>query len=301
MIYSYTIHELVDYINWSYFFHTWQLGAKFGSIAHLHGCDACKAGWLASFPEKERKKAAEAMQLFKEANRMLHTLDRDFQLKGITVLFEANGYGDDLLVYRKNPQEPPFRFPLLRQQTATDAQQPCLCLSDFIRPHSQKKRDCMGFFATAADPEMESLYAHDPYRKLLVQTLCDRLAEAAAEKMHQQVRKAQWGYAPDEHLTPQDLWAERFTGTRPAVGYPSLPDQSVIFLIDELIQLNQIGITLTENGAMKPHASVCGLMISHPASTYFSVGKISEEQLADYARRRNLPPDKIRPFLTANL
>lgn len=301
MIYSYAIHELVEYINWSYFFHTWQLGGKFGAIADLHGCDSCRAGWLASFPEKERAKAAEAMQLFKEAHRMLNTLDREYQIQGITLIFEANSEEDDILIYKDNSQKPFLEFPLLRQQAVKNEQQPCLCLSDFIRPSSQKKRDQIGFFATAAAPEMEHLYTEDPFRKLLVQTLCDRLAEAAAEKMHQQVRKQQWGYAPNENLLPKDLWAERFTGTRPAVGYPSLPDQSVIFLIDQLIGLKQIGITLTENGAMIPHASVCGMMLAHPASTYFSVGKISEEQLADYARRRNLPTDRIRHFLLANL
>ncbi len=299
MLYSYSIHELVEYINWAYFFHAWQLGGKFGAIAGIHGCDACRAGWLASFPEAERNKAAEAMQLFKEANRMLNRLDEEYRIQGITELFDANSQEDDLLI--STPELPsPLRFPLLRQQTASDTQH-CLCLSDFIRPLSQGTPDRIGFFATAADPEMEQLYLDDPYRHLLVQTLCDRLAEAAAEKMHQQVRKVQWGYAPEETLTPQELWREEFSGTRPAVGYPSLPDQSVIFLIDHILHLPRIGIHLTENGAMRPHASVCGMMLAHPAAQYFAVGKIGEEQLTDYASRRQLPVEEIRRFLTANI
>ena len=299
MIYTYSIHELTEYINWSYFFHAWQLGAKFASIANLHGCDACRAGWLAAYPEDERSKAAEAMQLYKEANRMLDHLDKEYHIKGMTELFETNSDGDDLLIFISNTKNP-FRFPLLRQQ-GPNKEGICLCLSDFIRPISQGIRDRIGLFATAADPTMEHLYENDPYRRLLVQTLSDRLAEAAAERMHQQVRRNQWGYAPEEKLSIKELLVERYDGTRPAVGYPSLPDQSVIFLIDELIALDRIGIRLTENGAMQPHASVCGIMISHPGSQYFSIGKISNEQLIDYAQRRNKTTDEIRRFLTTNL
>lgn len=130
---------------------------------------------------------------------------------------------------------------------------------------------------------MEGLYQQDPYKHLLVQTLSDRLAEAATEKMHEYVRKEAWGYAKDESLSMSDLLVEKYQGIRPAVGYPSLPDQSINFLLDELLDMKQIGITLTENGAMYPHASVCGLMFAHPASEYFSVGKIGEDQLEDYA------------------
>ncbi len=301
MIYSYAIHDIVGYINWVYFFHTWQLGAKFASVASLHGCDTCRAGWLVSFPEEERSKAAEALQLFKEAQRMLNLLDKDYRIQGITELFGANSEGDDILVFDSTQTEPLLRLPMLRQQVVTDKAQPCVCLSDFIAPLALKKRDRIGFFATAVDPVMEQLFAEDPYQKLLVQTLCDRLAEAAAEKMHEEVRKKQWGYAPEEKLTRKELWMEQFAGTRPAVGYPALPDQSLIFLIDSLLPLRQIGINLTENGAMVPHASVCGLMISHPASYYFSVGKISPEQLEDYARRRGFSVEDIQRFLLANL
>jgi cobalamin-dependent methionine synthase I len=148
---------------------------------------------------------------------------------------------------------------------------------------------------------MERSADDDAYKHLLVQTLSDRLAEAATEKMHEYVRKQAWGYVPDEHLRIPELLIERFQGIRPAVGYPSLPDQSVNFLIDRLLGMNEIGITLTENGAMRPHASVCGLMFAHPAAEYFAVGKIGEDQLNDYSRRRGLDKEVMRKFLAANL
>jgi cobalamin-dependent methionine synthase I len=110
-----------------------------------------------------------------------------------------------------------------------------------------------------------------------------------------------WGYAPDEQLTAEELFAERNRGIRPAVGYPSLPDQSIIFTVNRLLRLEEIGITLTVSGAMHPHASVCGLMIAHPAARYFAVGKIDREQLCDYARRRGTSPEEIARFLTKNL
>ena len=161
--------------------------------------------------------------------------------------------------------------------------------------------DTIGAFASSIDADMEGLYEQDPYKHLLVQTLSDRLAEAATEKMHEYVRKEAWGYAKDENLGIADLLVEKYQGIRPAVGYPSLPDQSVNFLLDELLDMKQIGISLTENGAMYPHASVCGLMFSHPASEYFSVGKIGEDQLEDYARRRGKSIEEMCKFLAANL
>ena len=137
--------------------------------------------------------------------------------------------------------------------------------------------------------------------KMMVQLLADRLAEAAAEKLHEAVRRTYWGYAPDEQLSMDDLHAERFTGIRPAIGYPSLPDTSVNFVLDEILDLKQIGIRLTESGAMKPHASVSGLMIALSEAHYFSVGRIGSDQLTDYAHRRGLPMEVVRKFLNTNL
>ena len=134
---------------------------------------------------------------------------------------------------------------------------------------------------------------------LQLSTLSDRLAEATAEKMHEEVRKHYWGYAKDECLTMRELHEERFQGIRPAVGYPSLPDQSINHLIDRLLTLTDIGITLSENGAMNPPCSVSGFMFAHPKARYFAVGSISDEQLTDYAHRRDIPRQQAAKFLAA--
>lgn len=291
---TYSIHEVVPYVNWLYFFHAWGFQPRFATIAHIHGCDACRAMWLAGFPEEERAKAAEAMQLLKEANRMLDLLDRDFRVHSVYRLCKANADGDNLLLDG-------IPLPLLRQQTPQPDGAPFLCLSDFVRPLSSGVTDTVGIFAASCDGEVELLHADDPYKHLLVQTLADRLAEAATEKMHEYVRKVTWGYAKEENLSIPELLKEDFQGIRPAVGYPSLPDQSVNFLLDKLLHMGQIGISLTENGAMYPHATVCGLMLAHPAARYFAVGKIGKDQLEDYAKRRGMAVEEVSRFLAANL
>ena len=294
MIRHYRIHEVSGYINWIYFFHAWGFQPRYAEIANIHGCDACRAMWLAHFPENERAKAAEAMQLYKEANRLLARLDEHVQTHALFCLHESNSTGNDLWLDGK-------RFPLLRQQTARKEGEPYLCLSDFVRPQSSGITDKVGSFAVCTDMEMENLFPEDGYLHMLAQTLADRLAEATAEKLHESVRKEIWGYAPDENLTIHQLHNEEFQGIRPAVGYPSLPDQSVNFLLDELLDMKRIGIRLTENGMMQPHASVSGLILAHPSSHYFSIGKIDGKQLNDYARRRGLSPEEMRKYLAANL
>lgn len=269
---TYAIHDVTPYINWIYFFHAWGFQPK----------------------EDDRAKAAEAMQLLKEANRMLNQLDETYHVHTIFRLCKANADGDNLLLDGT-------RFPLLRQQISHPDGSPFLCLSDFVRPLASGTPDTVGIFAASCDGEVELLYEDDPYKRMLVQTLADRLAEAATEKMHEYVRKVAWGYAKDENLSIPELLKEKFQGIRPAVGYPSLPDQSVNFLLNELLHMQQIGITLTENGAMRPHATVCGLMLAHPAARYFAVGKIGNDQLEDYARRRGMPINEVRKFLAANL
>lgn len=291
---TYEIHDLTDYVNWIYFFFAWGFQPRFATIADIHGCDACRAGWLASFPEEERGKAAEAMQLHKEAMRMLNYLDGKYKVYGIYRLMNANSDGDNLILEGA-------RFPLLRQQTRVRPEDPFLCLSDFVRPLSSGITDTVGGFATTVDAAMEELFTDDDYKHMLVKILSERLAEAAAEKMHQTLRTKIWGYAPDEKLSMKELLREEYQGIRPAVGYPSLPDISVSHLLNELIEMDRIGIRLTENGMMQPLASVCGLMFAHPASRYFSVGKISEEQVNDYALRRGKTPEEVKKYLISNL
>lgn len=193
----------------------------------------------------------------------------------------ANSNGEDIILH-KEQEDGLLTIPLLRQQHP-----PFLCLSDFLPPtcmHAEK----IGVFASTVPFQVEGL---------LEQTLADRLAEAAAELGHEIVRKQIWGYAPDENLTPREMFAEHYRGKRPAVGYPSLPDQSINFVLSSLLDFPSLGISLTENGAMIPHASTTGLMISHPQCRHFKVGTIGEDQLADYASRRGMTPDMIRKFI----
>ena len=231
------------------------------------------------------KPDAEKDELRREAEDALRQYEGHYHSHALFQLFDAEVDGDDLLLDGR-------RFPLLRQQQVNSD---LLCLSDFVG------NDRVGVFATTVDAGMESDFNDDPYQKMMMQLLADRLAEATAERMHEEVRKHYWGYAKDESLTIAEMQLEKFQGIRPAVGYPSLPDTSLNFVIDELIDMKQIGIRLTESGAMKPHASVSGLMISHPKARYFSIGKIGEDQLRDYARRRGLPVEVCRKFLAANL
>lgn len=293
MIRHYRIHEVSAYINWIYFYHAWGFSPRYAGISEIHGCDACRAMWLVRFPEQERGKAAEAMQLFKEANRMLNKMDETIQAHAIFRLMEANSERNDIWLEGT-------RLPLLRQQT-TEEGMPYLCLSDFVRPSSSGIPDKVGVFATSVDHGFTSLHSDDAYQRLLAQTLSDRLAEATAEKLHEEVRKTIWGYAPHENLNIKELHQESFQGIRPAVGYPSLPDLSINFILDKLLDMKSIGIQLTENGMMRPHASVSGLMLAHPAGHYFSVGKIDQTQLENYANRRGIPIDQLKKYLASNL
>ena len=290
---TYRIRDLVPYINWIYFFHAWGFAPRYAAAAYVHACPSCRHTWIADRPEADRPKAREAMQVFEEADRVLSRLD----ILGITAavvyrLCRANADGDDLLLDG-------HRLPLLRQQVPHADGSPYLCLSDFVRPLSSGVADTVGLFAASVPSydEAKALFADDPFRSLTVQLLLERLAEAATERMHLDVRRHIWGYAPDEDLDIGDLLVEKFQGIRPAVGYPSIPDLSINFLLDEMLDMHQVGITLTENGMMHPDASTSGLMLAHPAATYFAVGPIGEDQLADYARRRGLPVDRIRQFL----
>ena len=209
---------------------------------------------------------------------------------------DAYSDGDDIIVSGNK------RIPMLRQQEVGSGYR---SLADYVAPlasaASSSLTSKIGLFATSADMGLETDFASDAYQKMMAQLLADRLAEAAAEVLHLQVRKHLWGYAPDENLSIADMLVEKFQGIRPAVGYPSLPDTSLNFVLDDLLDMKQIGIRLTESGAMKPHASVSGLMLAHPEARYFNLGKIGEDQLRDYARRRGLPIEVCRKFLAGNL
>lgn len=278
----YSIHEVVPYINWLYFFHAWGFPARYASISKVHGCIACRRNWLQAFPADERERAHQAMSLYDEAQQLLRQWDEDGMHTHFRVrLMRANSDGEDILL-----PETGSRLPLLRQQHPA-SEGPCLCLADFVRPLASGVEDMIGVFAsTAADVS-----------GLEAELLADRLAEATAELGHLQTRREWWGYAQDENLTPDELFQEKYQGKRPAVGYPSLPDQSLTFLLSDILDFPSLGITLTENGAMIPHASTCGIMLSHPATCHFSVGRVGEDQLHDYANRRHLSVENLRKFM----
>ena len=265
-IITYNISDVSPYINWAFFFYAWSMNGK----------------------------AKDAQQeLRNEAEQMLADMEGKYHTRAVFALCEANSEGDDIIVNGT-------RVPMLRQQKVIPGK-PNLCLADFIRPASSGIKDTIGIFATSVDEEFTSNNEQDPYQRMLSQTLADRLAEATAEKFHEDVRKKYWGYAPDEHLTLMEIFAEKYQGIRPAVGYPSIPDTSMNFLLYELLDMKGIGIKLTENGMMVPHASVSGFMFAHPQSRYFDLGKIDDEQLEDYAHRRNKPVEELRKYLASTL
>lgn len=263
--FKYNPAELLPYIDWSYFYHAWRI-------------------------KPEEQSSHEGLELKREAMELL-AANSDKQIFATFCLCSAHSDGDDIIVEGR-------RFPMLRQQH-NDAERPNLCLADFISPIEDK----IGLFATSVESNFENSYPDDDYRHMVMQTLGDRLAEAAASRLHSIVRtsKELWGYSPDENFTPQELNSEPYTGIRPAIGYPSLPDQSIIFLLDRILHLQNIGIELTPSGAMLPHSSVCGLMFAHPAARYFSVGRIDAAQFADYAQRRGIEMESAKKFLSRNI
>ena len=243
--------------------------------------------WVYFYFAWQLKDKTEQQRIRSEAETFLQECEGHYQAYALFQIVEAHAEGEDVLVERG-------RIPLLRQQEEGSQ---FLCLSDFVSPVADK----IGLFATSVDAAMVSDFDNDPYQKMMAQLLADRLAEAAAERMHEEVRKHYWGYAKDEQLSIEQMHQEQFQGIRPAVGYPSLPDTSINFVIDKLLHIGEIGIRLTEHGAMRPHASVSGLMLAHPEARYFSIGKIGDDQLRDYARRRGLPLPLARKFLSTSL
>ena len=326
-ILHYTVREVAPYINWVYYFHAWGMEPRFAAIADVHDCPSCRASWVASFPAEERAKAREAMKLYDEAMELLRRWADEPICHALFLLADAYSEGDDIVVNGTT------RIPFLRQQQAGKTGY-TLCLGDFIKAKNEnededenqpsedsllsvvccpltlnpqpstlnpkQKHDIahtIGLFATTVSSPQNAQFSTFNFQ---FSTLTDRLAEATAEKMHEEVRKYYWGYAKDESLTIRELHSEQFQGIRPAVGYPSLPDQSIIFLIDELLHLDHIGITLSENGAMHPHCSVSGFMFAHPKAHYFTIGAIGDDQLRDYAHRRQLPTEEIEKYLYRN-
>ncbi|MCE5206207.1 MAG: methionine synthase [Porphyromonadaceae bacterium] len=295
------VDTLIPYIDWKFFFPAWNLSAKFHTITRIDRDDAAAyEKWKSSYRDDEQEKAEEAARLYRDAQNMLQRFadtEVDY-VKAVFGLYEAYSENDTIFIGE-------MPFPFLRQQKKTDNNE-YFCLSDFVASRKSGKKDYMGAFAvTAGAGADEQIHRYeeegDDYSALLMKSLLDRLAETATEWVHERVRRDYWGYAADEQLSVAELFAVKYQGIRPAVGYPSIPDQTTNFLLHKLLSTEEIGISLTENGVMYPNASVSGLFFAHPESKYFSVGEISEEQMIDYAQRKNVKPEEIRKFLLANL
>jgi len=279
------VATLRNYIDWTPFFITWEMHGKYPAILN------------------DEVVGVEATKLFKDANDLLDKIISEKWLtpQGTFGIWEANAIADDDIELSNGIQ-----LNFLRQQSKKSATQPNLSLADFICPASENKKDYLGAFSVTIkgiDPHIKTFEkAHDDYNKIMLQALADRLAEAFAEYLHEQVRKNYWGYAADEQYENNELIREKYQGIRPAPGYPACPDHTEKTKLFELLGgVENTGIMLTESLAMYPASSVSGWYLSHPASKYFGIGKMQEDQLIDYSTRKKEDLDVMRKWLSPNL
>jgi 5-methyltetrahydrofolate--homocysteine methyltransferase len=282
------IPELIDSIDWTPFFATWELNGKYPAI--LDDATVGKA----------------ARSLFDDAQAMLKQIadERWFKASAVFGLWPANSEGDDILVFADEARVKPIAtLHTLRQQLARREGRANVALADFIAPRASGLADYIGAFAVTAGIGEQAVvdrfkHANDDYSAILAKALADRLAEAAAERLHQRIRRKFWGYATDETLSNSELLAEKYRGIRPAPGYPAQPDHTEKATLFKLLDgENSIGVKLTESFAMWPGASVSGLYLSHPESYYFGVGKIERDQVEDYAARKGMALTEMERWL----
>ena len=283
------IKTLRKYIDWTPFFITWEMHGKYPAIL------------------KDEVVGTEASKLFNEANELLDRIENENWLtpQGTFGIWEANANGDDIELFPCGGDEK-VELNFLRQQSKKSATQPNFCLADFICPKEENKKDFIGGFAVTIkgiEPHIKAFEeAHDDYNKIMLQALADRLAEAFAEFLHEQVRKNYWGYAADESYENNDLIREKYQGIRPAPGYPACPDHTEKRKLFQLLGGEErTGIELTESLAMYPASSVSGWYFAHPESKYFGIGKIQEDQLENYAERKGEDLETMRKWLSPNL
>ena len=283
---------LRDFIDWTPFFLTWQLSGKFPAILN--------------HPEV----GLEARKVYQDANDMLDLMIKQRKVTGKAMfgLFPANSKGDDIEVYANDERNTVVaELYNLRQQLQLRNNAPNSCLADFVAPVDSGVPDYIGAFAVctgygADELAAEFAAAHDDYNSIMVKALADRLAEALAEYLHQQVRKEFWGYASDEKLDNEQLIREAYQGIRPAPGYPACPEHTEKGTLFELLDVTkQIGLELTESFAMWPGAAVSGWYFGHPDAKYFAVSKIGQDQLLDYATRKGFSPEEASMWLAPNL
>ncbi|MBK9688954.1 MAG: methionine synthase [Saprospiraceae bacterium] len=286
------VASLIPYIDWTPFFQSWQLAGKYPAILN------------------DQVVGKEATELFENAKAMLETISKEGWLRAKVVygIFPANSVGNEVIVWdNQEAKSEKCSLHFLRQQRKKADGLPYLCLSDFIAPKDSGLLDYIGFFAVTAghgiEKHIEKYEAdHDDYNAILLKSLADRLAEAAAEYLHEKVRKEYWAYAKDEHLNNEERIRESYQGIRPAPGYPACPDHTQKDTIWEVLDVEtNAGITLTESKAMYPVSSVSGFYFSHPESKYFGLGAIGKDQVAHLAASKGWPIEEIERWLAPNL
>ncbi|MFM8551463.1 MAG: methionine synthase [Nitrospiraceae bacterium] len=288
---AFPLEQLVPFIDWSPFFHAWELRGHYPQIL------------------EDATVGSKAKELFADAQQLLKKIvaGRWLQARGVYGFFPANSVGDDIEVYADDTRRVVRTvFHTLRQQSEKPADQCNLALADFITPKSTGLPDYLGAFAVTTGFGLDRVCArfekdHDDYQSIMAKALADRLAEAFAECLHKRVRD-EWGYGQAEQLSNEELIKERYRGIRPAPGYPACPDHTEKRRLFDLLHVEQqAGITLTESFAMAPASSVSGLYFAHPESKYFAVGKIGRDQVADYAGRKQMDVREIERWLSPNL
>ncbi|PNS07907.1 methionine synthase [Solilutibacter silvestris] len=287
---DYPLDELVPLIDWTPFFNAWELAGRYPAIL------------------TDDIVGTQASELFRDAQAMLKRIvaEKWLTARGVIGLFPVHSIGEDLVIAPAN-ERPATTLHFLRQQVDKPVERPDFCLADFIAPATSGKQDWIGGFACTAGIGIDERVArfeadHDDYNAILLKSLADRLAETLAERLHQRVRSEFWGYVPEETLSADELIDEKYQGIRPAPGYPACPDHSQKRTLFDLLDVEtNIGMELTENFAMMPAAAVSGWYFSHPRSQYFVVGRVSREQVADYAARRGITLQQAERYLAANL
>lgn len=285
---TYDLAELARYIDWTPFFQTWELKGRYPAIL------------------EDEKQGEAARQLFADAQAMLKKIIAEnwFRPRAVIGFWPANAVGDDIRLFKDDSRtEELATFFTLRQQIAKREGRANVALSDFVAPVETGLQDYVGGFVVTAGIEEVAIAerferANDDYSSILVKALADRFAEAFAERMHEQVRREFWGYAPAEAFTPEELISESYAGIRPAPGYPAQPDHTEkVTLFSLLDATNATGVTLTESYAMWPGSSVSGLYIGHPESYYFGVAKVERDQVEDYAARKGMDVREVERWL----
>ena len=287
-----TISDLIPFIDWTPFFQTWELHGRYPNIL------------------KDEIVGEEAVKLFKDAQEMLEKIQKEnwMQAKGVLGLFPANSVGDDIEIYSDIERSKTLYIQrTLRQQAKKAKGQPNLALADFIAPKSNDIIDFIGAFAVTSGLGIEKYINrfeadNDDYNSILLKALADRLAEAFAEYLHHEVRTKLWAYSPNENLSNDELIKEKYSGIRPAPGYPACPDHTEKIGLFELLDVSKnIGVNLTESLAMMPASSVSGWYFAHPDSKYFGLGKVNEEQIRDICERKQVDYDSNKKWYSSTL